>query len=773
LWDFFILLILAQQHKQTTMHKLIVLFLLFAVNLGFAQNPLPLIPQPKELIKKEGNFIINKGTLILIGNSESDKEIKLFNQFLNSSFGFELITTDNSKSPLNTIQIQVENPKDDKSGEYQLKVENSQIQISAKGNIGLFYAFQTLQQLLPIEKTNDLKIPCLEIKDEPKYAWRGMHLDVGRHFFPKEFIKKYIDYLAMYKMNTFHWHLTEDQGWRIEIKKYPKLTEVGAWRKGSMVGHYNDQKYDDKRYGGFYTQEEIKEIVAYAKERHITVVPEIEMPGHSQAALAAYPELSCTGGPFEVATQWGVLDDVYCPKESTFEFLQNVLTEVLELFPSEYIHIGGDESPKTRWKNCPHCQALIKKEGLKDEHELQSYFIKRIEKFLNAKGRQIIGWDEILEGGLAPNAAVMSWRGTEGGIAAANQKHNVVMTPGSHCYFDHYQGEPKNEPVAIGGYTTVEKVYSFQPTPKELSAQEANYILGAQGNVWTEYMGTPEHVEYMIMPRMAALAEVVWGTSDATKYANFQNRLIQHFAVYDKKGINYSRALFEVTSKVSPSDKGKGVAFSLKSASKGIHYTTDGTTPIHNSKEYSKPISVTKNKTIKAAYFENGKQKSAIIEQAFFITKSTGKKISLLHQPHENYGIGGSFTLVDGMRGNMEKYGRDWIGFWGKDLEATIDLGKKKCVSKVTMDVLTNDGSWIHYPKYIEVLVSKDGKDFQSVKKVTVEEIRQTKGIVAIQFDKQKAKYIKVIAPNAGKIPEGKPGAGSNCWLFVDEIMVE
>ncbi|ESU26746.1 beta-hexosaminidase precursor [Flavobacterium saliperosum S13] len=758
---------------QTTMPKIAALFLLLVVNIGFAQGQLPLIPQPKELIQKEGNFIVNPGTLILIGNSESDTEIKLFNQFLKTSYGFELITTNNSKSPLNTIQIQVKNPKEKQSGKYELKVINSQIQISAQGNIGLFYAFQTLQQLLPIQNSTEIKIPCLEIKDEPKYTWRGMHLDVGRHFFPKEFIKKYIDYLAMYKMNTFHWHLTEDQGWRIEIKKYPKLTEVGAWRKGSMVGHYNDQTFDDKKYGGFYTQEEIKEIVAYAKARHITVVPEIEMPGHSQAALAAYPELSCTGGPFEVATQWGVLDDVYCPKETTFQFLENVLDEVLALFPSEYIHIGGDESPKTRWKNCAHCQNLIKKEGLKDEHELQSYFIRRIEKFLNGKGRQIIGWDEILEGGLAPNAAVMSWRGTEGGIAAAKQKHYAVMTPGSHCYFDHYQGEPKNEPVAIGGYTTVEKVYSFEPTPKELTSEEAKYILGAQGNVWTEYMNTSEHVEYMIMPRMAALAEVVWGTSDATKYQSFQNRLIQHFSVYDKKGINYSRALFEVTSKVSPSENGKGVLFALKSANPGIHFTTDGTTPTGNSRKYDNPVLVTKNQTIKAAYFENGKQKSAVIEQPFFITKSTGKKISLINQPHENYGIGGSFTLVDGMRGNMEKYGRDWIGFWGKDLDATIDLGKKQCVSKVTMDVLTNDGSWIHYPKYIEVLVSKDGKAFQSVKKVTAEEIRKMKGIVTIEFGKQKTKYIRVIAPNAGKVPDGKPGAGSDCWLFVDEIMVE
>ena len=345
----------------------------------------------------------------------------------------------------------------------------------------------------------------------------------------------------MYKMNTFHWHLTDDQGWRIEIKKYPKLTEIGAYRNGSMVGHYSDQKFDDKRYGGFYTQDDIKEIVAYANQRHITVVPEIEMPGHAVAALAAYPEYSCTGGPFEVGKIWGVLDDVFCPKDETFTFLENILSEVIDLFPSKYIHIGGDECPKVRWKACPKCQQRMKTENLKDEHELQSYFIQRIEKFVNAKGRKIIGWDEILEGGLAPNAAVMSWRGTEGGIAAAKEKHYVVMSPGSHCYFDHYQGEPKNEPIAFGGYTPVEKVYSFNPTPKELSADEAQYILGAQANLWTEYIETPSHVEYMIFPRMLALSEVVWGTSNPEKLADFQNRMIQHFDIFDKKGINYSK----------------------------------------------------------------------------------------------------------------------------------------------------------------------------------------------------------------------------------------
>lgn len=508
-------------------YNILTLLLLFSV-ISVAQQTLNLIPKPQNIEHYSGSFVLNSKTVI-----QADKnsfEAKYLQQIIEQQLGLNLEITTSSKAKSKII----EEKKSFKEW-YNLSISKNEVVIKATEDHGIFYAIQTLIQLLPLEKSLEIKIPCLSITDQPKFQWRGMHLDVSRHFFPKDFIKKYIDYLTMYKMNTFHWHLTDDQGWRIEIKKYPKLTEVGAWRNGSMIGHYTDQTFDDIRYGGFYTQEEIKEIVAYAKERHITIVPEIEMPGHALAALASYPEFSCTGGPFEVGKTWGVLEDVFCPKDETFTFLENVLSEVMELFPSEYIHIGGDESPKIRWKSCPHCQKRIKEEHLKDEHELQSYFIQRIEKFVNSKGRKIIGWDEILEGGLAPNAAVMSWRGTEGGIAAAKQKHFVVMSPGSHCYFDHYQGEPKNEPIAFGGYTNVEKVYSFNPIPKELSAEESKYILGAQANLWTEYINTPEQVEYMIFPRIAALSEVLWGTSDPNNYKEFEKRLIQHFEMYEKK----------------------------------------------------------------------------------------------------------------------------------------------------------------------------------------------------------------------------------------------
>jgi hexosaminidase len=537
-----IILYIYPVHKYLLMKTTYTFLLFLLISLSFSQNNIDFIPKPQNTLVGKGSFYINTKTYIQA--DENSFEANYLKEAIQIQTGLHLKIT--SKNNSKNIQLVLLEPKiaNFNKEQYEIVVSDSEIVISALTNQGLFYGIQTLLQMVPFEKKNEIAIPWIKISDAPKYAWRGMHLDVCRHYFPITFIKKYIDYLAHYKMNTFHWHLTEDQGWRIEIKKYPKLTEVGGWRNGSMVGRYDDQKFDDKKYGGFYTQEEIKEVVAYASQRHITIIPEIEMPGHSLAALAAYPELSCTGGPFEVGKKWGVFDDVYCPKEDTFTFLENVLSEVLALFPSEYIHIGGDECPKTRWKSCAHCQKLIKEKGLKDEHELQSYFIQRIEKFVNSKGRKIIGWDEILEGGLAPNAAVMSWRGTEGGIAAAKQKHFVVMSPGSHCYFDHYQGKPENEPLAIGGFTSLEKVYNFNPMPKELDLEEQKYILGAQANVWTEYILTPEQVEYMIMPRMSALAEVLWGTANPENFIDFKTRLQAQENWLKNNNINYRKTSF-------------------------------------------------------------------------------------------------------------------------------------------------------------------------------------------------------------------------------------
>jgi hexosaminidase len=421
---------------------------------------------------------------------------------------------------------------------YELAARPEGVTIRAGDAAGLFYGLQTLRQLLPVDGSG--RIPTVTIRDAPRFRYRGMHLDVGRHLFPVAFIKRYIDLLARYKLNAFHWHLTEDQGWRLEIRAFPRLTSVGAWRRETVVGKQRTPYVGDGRpYGGFYTQDEVREIVAFAAQRHVTVIPEIELPGHAKAALAAYPDLACTVGPFEVATTWGVHEDIYCPSERTFAFLETVLGEVLELFPSPFVHIGGDEVPKRRWQESALAQDVIRREGLGDEEGLQSWFIRRIETFLRSRGRRIIGWDEILEGGLAPDATVMSWRGVAGGIEAARQRHDVIMTPGSHLYFDHYQGPPDTEPLAIGGFTTLERVYGFEPVPPELTPEEARHVLGAQANVWTEYIPTGDQVEYMVLPRMLALAEVVWTPAAERSWPDFLRRLPDQLARLDALQVNY------------------------------------------------------------------------------------------------------------------------------------------------------------------------------------------------------------------------------------------
>ncbi len=506
--------------------------------LVMGQNFPPIIPIPNQIEQKDGSFILQKEV-----NIKASEGLEFERRFLQSLLE-QYVEPSGESLPMNderVITLQIDGQDVKEKGAYSLEITPAKITISASNGAGIFYALQSLQQLLVASE--DGKLPVIKITDSPRFEWRGMHLDVSRHFFNVEEVKKYLDYMALYKMNNFHWHLTEDQGWRIEIKAFPKLTEIGAWRKGTLIGKPGSGEYDKIRYGGFYTQEEIKEVVAYAKERYINVVPEIEMPGHSLAALAAYPQLSCTGGPFEVAQSWGVFHDVYCAgNEEVFTFLESVMDEVLELFPSEYIHIGGDESPKKRWEACEKCQKRITEEGLADEHEFQSYFIQRMERYLNAKGRKIIGWDEILEGGLAPNAAVMSWRGTEGGIAAAKESHYVVMSPGSPCYFDHYQVEDtSDEPLAIGGYNPLSKVYAYEPIPQALNAKKGKFILGAQGNVWTEYMKDFKQVEYMALPRMLALSEVLWSQPEDKNYEDFLNRLKVNTRLLKQMGANYSQ----------------------------------------------------------------------------------------------------------------------------------------------------------------------------------------------------------------------------------------
>jgi hexosaminidase len=570
------------------------------------QSVIAIIPKPEKLERRPGFFVLDPQTKIAV-DAKDEAVLAMAEELaarLRGATGFpaELLKAAEKKTK-NIIWLKTAGRLANLGPEgYLLSVSKNQVTIEAPAPAGVFYGIQSFSQLLPAaiesaELASGLPwhVPCVRVEDRPRFRWRGVHLDVCRHFFPPECIKRYIDILAKYKLNTFHWHLTEDQGWRIEIKKYPQLTEVGAWRRETMG--------DGQPHGGFYTQEEVREIVDYARKRFITIVPEIEMPGHSLAALAACPELSCSGGPFKVGTEWGVIYDVYCAgNEKTFEFLQDVLTEVIELFPGDFIHIGGDEVPKLRWQNCVKCQARIKAEGLSDEEALQSYFIQRIEKFLNAKGKRLVGWDEILEGGLAPNATVMSWRGVAGGIEAAKAGHDVVMSPTSHCYFDHYQGE-YDEPRAMSGFLPIDKVYSYEPVPLGLTPAEARHILGAQANIWTEYISDFQQVEYMLLPRLLALSEVVWTKKELRNFVEFSHRIIPHYSRLAAMGVNFRLpppggvggqkvAFGPITIKIDPPYPGAEV-----------RYTLDGPEPTQESPLYRQPLEISKSSILKARTF--------------------------------------------------------------------------------------------------------------------------------------------------------------------------
>ena len=515
--------------------KVIVFFIFFSnVNILFSQKN-NLIPTPSEQIIKSGYMTIEDSPEI-ISDFELNSAATLFKDAVKK------LELSHDKQIKNRIKFSLNKKLNNE--EYILKINSDKITIEASTETGAIYGFQSLNQLMNLNLNSGvIKLQNQVIKDSPRFKYRGMHLDVGRHMYPVDFIKKYIDGLAMLKFNNFHWHLTEDQGWRIEIEKYPELNNVGSFRDSTLIGHYTDKpwQFDKTRYGGFYTKKEIKEVVRYAEERGINVIPEIEMPGHSQAAVSSYPEFGCTGEQVGVAPLWGVFKEIYCSKNETFNFLEDIIDEVVELFPGKYIHIGGDEAPKTNWKACGNCQDVIKREGLKDEHELQSYFITRMEKYINSKGKQIIGWDEILEGGLAPNATVMSWRGISGGLEAAKMNHEVIMTPNATCYLDHYQAkETANEPLAIGGFTPIEEIYNYEPIPNELDESLHKYIIGAQGNVWTEYMKTSDHVEYMVFPRILALSEVVWAKNKPS-FEEFEKKVINVYPMLDKMNINYSK----------------------------------------------------------------------------------------------------------------------------------------------------------------------------------------------------------------------------------------
>ena len=751
-----------------------LVFILMGLS-AIAQNKI--IPAPLSVKPAPGYFTFDPTTYFLGNDQVAYKDGYVIKDFLIKYYNLPLKTATKSIGVGKHIALKYDSTLAVADGGYHILISPENITITGKNNGGVLYGLLSIMQL--IEKTgNTVQIPCGEITDYPQFQYRGMHLDCSRHFFDIAFIKKYIDYLAMYKMNTFHWHLTDDQGWRIEIKQYPKLTEIGAWRDGTMVGHYRDQQYDNVRYGGFYTQKEIKEIVRYATDRHITIIPEIEMPGHCMAALAAYPELGCVKDTtYQVAKGWGVFEDVFCPNDSTFIFLENVLDEVMALFPSPYIHVGGDEVEKIRWKNCSHCQQLIKEKGLVNEHGLQSYFIQRIEKYVNSKGRSIIGWDEILEGGLAQNATIMSWRGEEGAILAAQQKHYAIMTPGSHCYFDYYQGAPQLEPLAIGGFVPLDKVYSFNPIPASLTPEQATYILGAQANIWTEYINFPEQVEYMLLPRMLALSEVLWTSKENKNYDDFLSRLLFHFQLLDKTNTNYAKSIYQINYKVTPASELNKLNITLLSNPQLGKIDVQTINVLNGSKNnftYENPFTVSAETPYISAQLNSSIKNTPTTQIKLKFNKATGKSITLKNEPSKKYSADGGFTLINGVEAtvNPSWNGSEWLGFLGTDLQAIIDLGEIDSIHSVTIGCLYDKLSWIYPAESVQIWVSTNGKNYEQAGKIKYNG-DQKRNAITISSTVKTGRYIKIEAINLGTIPSGNPGAGSKPWLFIDEISVE
>jgi hexosaminidase len=762
---------------------------------GETGTDLSLIPKPVEVIKREGKFVVTPATSIVYftGNTSMKPAVDILVEQLRRATGYTLAVRNAEKMPKkNFIFFNYLREEELGTEGYRLEIDSASVEINAHADPGFFYGVQTLLQLLPPaafspSPVKDVRweLPSMSVMDKPRFPWRGMHLDVSRHFMPVEFICRYIDLIAMHKMNRFHWHLTDDQGWRIEIKKYPKLTSVGAWRAdhpGETWDSSTQQKPGEKAtYGGFYTQKEVRDIVTYAAKRNVTIVPEIEMPAHTTAALAAYPQFSCTGGPFTV-TIGGVwpITDIFCAgNDSTFFFIQDILSEVMQLFPGEYIHVGGDEADKTNWRACPKCQARVRSEGLNNVGELQSYFIKRIEKFIVKSHRKLIGWDEILEGGLAPEATVMSWRGTEGGIAAAKQNHDVVMTPGSHCYFDYYQGKVGSEPVAIGGYLPLSKVYEFEPVPDALSAAEGKHILGAQGNVWTEYIPTPAHAEYMVLPRMAAMGEVLWSPKEARDWKGFMPRVERQLRRYEAAGYSYARSGYAVSFGVTidPAKGERRISMTTEIPAETIRYTTDGTDPTATSSLYREPLLVDRSCEVRATTFLNGVPFGVPTGLRALSHKALLKPVTLTRPPDSRYPGRSAYALTDGMSGSLAWADGEWLGFLRDDVEATVDLGSMTELKAIGCGFLQATGPFIFFPTSVIYEVSSDGKTFVEVARVERPVDQEAQKASSETFRREvkdvSGRYVRIRAKSVGSVPPGHHGAGEPAWLFVDEIVVE
>lgn len=744
-----------------------------------------IIPKPLDVnCKGDASFLLKDGVAVIYpeNNRKMQDNAEFLVDYVERQTGVKL--TSHAGMPVDGAICLTLDLSDDNAEAYKLIVNDKRVCISGASEAGVFYGIQTLRKSLPVAQDINVNLSAVEIYDKPRFAYRGAMLDVARHFYTVDEVKTFIDMLALHNINRFHWHLTDDQGWRIEIKKYPKLMSVASERKETVVGRWYSGIYDGKSYGGYYTQDELRDVIDYAAKRHITIIPEVDLPGHMQAALTAYPELGCTGGPYEVRTIWGVSQDVLCVgNDFTLQFVKDVLSEVADIFPSEYIHIGGDECPKVRWEKCPKCQERIKSLGLKSdakhtkEQRLQSYVIQEAAKYLKEKGKRIIGWTEILEGGLVPDATLMSWIGESGGIEAAHQHHDVIMTPNTYLYFDYYQSKKvEDEPLAIGGYLPIEKTYNYEPMPKELTEEEQQYIKGVQANLWTEYIPVFSQVQYMVLPRLGAAAEVQWTDPSKKDYKDFLRRVPHLVAVYDCYGWNYATHVYDVNVDMKADTVNHVLNVQLSTmADDPIYYTLDGQDPTEKSLKYTKPFTIDQSVVLKTMAVHPDRTSKISVDTIRF-NKATLKPVVLLQPNESRFSPDGPVVLVDGRNGNHSFDTGAWLTVAGNDLEAVINMQAETILSSASVHVYVRKDAWLFDARGFSVSVSSDNKNYKEVASQEYKQMQESDsdGIIEheLLFDPCKATYVKIKVISEKSMPDWHWDAGKAPFLLVDEIIL-
>ncbi len=744
-----------------------------------------IIPKPLDVnCKGDASFLLKDGVAVIYpeNNRKMQDNAEFLVDYVERQTGVKL--TSHAGMPVDGAICLTLDLSDDNAEAYKLIVNDKRVCISGASEAGVFYGIQTLRKSLPVAQDINVNLSAVEIYDKPRFAYRGAMLDVARHFYTVDEVKTFIDMLALHNINRFHWHLTDDQGWRIEIKKYPKLMSVASERKETVVGRWYSGIYDGKSYGGYYTQDELRDVIDYAAKRHITIIPEVDLPGHMQAALTAYPELGCTGGPYEVRTIWGVSQDVLCVgNDFTLQFVKDVLSEVADIFPSEYIHIGGDECPKVRWEKCPKCQERIKSLGLKSdakhtkEQRLQSYMIQEAAKYLKEKGKRIIGWTEILEGGLVPDATLMSWIGESGGIEAAHQHHDVIMTPNTYLYFDYYQSKKvEDEPLAIGGYLPIEKTYNYEPMPKVLTKEEQQYIKGVQANLWTEYIPVFSQVQYMVLPRLGAAAEVQWTDPSRKDYKDFLRRVPHLVAVYDCYGWNYATHVYDVNVDMKADTVNHVLNVQLSTmADDPIYYTLDGQDPTEKSLKYTKPFTIDQSVVLKTMAVHPDRTSKISVDTIRF-NKATLKPVVLLQPNESRFSPDGPVVLVDGRNGNHSFDTGAWLTVAGNDLEAVINMQAETILNSASVHVYVRKDAWLFDARGFSVSVSSDNKNYKEVASQEYKQMQESDsdGIIEheLSFDPCKATYVKIKVISEKSMPDWHWNAGKAPFLLVDEIIL-